>query len=284
MVQEYEPQHRAQGQIQICIERLIDEYPFHARILERFRIVSRPEVGTMAVTVSGTDVLLLHNPDFVLNTPSEELTGALLHEVHHVLFNHVLADPADYPDEWARTVAEEVTANEFIQQPLPGEPIRLEQFPSLPPMESTDERYARLKRRVSRMPIATPQDSLASAVQGGSATKQQGSTDAKKQDGADAEKQDGGDAEKRDGADAEKPDGTDAEKQDGASAKKQHSASAKKQRGASAKKQHGAGAAQQGNSGAAQQGNSGPPRVGGGQKLDHSGGHFSATFQPANKT
>ena len=155
----YEPQQRAQGKIKICITRLIDEYPFHARILERFKMASRPDVGTMGVTVSGNDVLLLHNPDFVLNTPSDELTGALLHQVHHVVFGHVTADPAAYPDDWACTVAAEITANEFIHLPLPGEPIRLEQFPRFPKMESTDERYDRLKGRVSRKPISTPRNS-----------------------------------------------------------------------------------------------------------------------------
>ena len=174
MTQEYEPQQRARGKIKICIERLIDEYPFHARILERFKIVSRPEVGTMAVTVLGNDVLLLHNFAFVLNTAADELTGVLLHEVHHVLFNHVLAAPADYPDEWARTVAEEVTANEFIRLPLPGQAIRLERFPKLPPMESTNQRYARLKKKGARRPIATPRDQGSDGSIAGQAAQQAG--------------------------------------------------------------------------------------------------------------
>ena len=32
----------------------------------------------------------------------------------------------DYPDKWARTVAEKVTANEFIVERLPEGAIRLE--------------------------------------------------------------------------------------------------------------------------------------------------------------
>src|SRR5262249_43486551 len=55
-------------------------------------------------------------------------------------------DPADYPDPWARIVAQEVTANEFITEPLPGTPITLDQFPTLPPLESTRRRYDRLKK------------------------------------------------------------------------------------------------------------------------------------------
>ena len=84
MKRDYTPQQRAEGKIDTCVERLLDEFPFHARILERFKTAARSDVGTMAVTVSGNDVLLLHNPDFVLETPFDELAGVLLHEVHHV--------------------------------------------------------------------------------------------------------------------------------------------------------------------------------------------------------
>ena len=77
-------------------------------------------------------------PDFVLDRSPDELRGVLLHEVHHVLFKHLQSDPSDFPDRWARQVAEEVTANEFITEPLPAGAILLSQFPELPPMESTD--------------------------------------------------------------------------------------------------------------------------------------------------
>jgi predicted metal-dependent peptidase len=190
MAREYEPKQRARGKIELCIERLVEKYPFHARILERFKIAARPEVGTMGVTVSGNDVLLLHNPDFVLNTPSDELTGVLLHETHHVLFNHVLADPADYPDHWARTVAEEVTVNEFVKEPLPAGGITLKDFPDLPPMESTDQRYARLKRKGARLLISTPRDQASggggagqTAQQAGQGTRQDKQTAQRTKDG-----------------------------------------------------------------------------------------------------
>ena len=156
MAEEYKTWRRAEGKIGIAIRRLVEKYPYHVVILERFKVQARPNVGTMAVTVGGDDVLLLHNPDFVLGTPMAELAGVLLHEVHHVLFRHVLADPADYPDKWARTVAQEVTANEFVGEPLPGKPITLDQFPSLLPVQSTDERYQRLEKRVRRMLISVP--------------------------------------------------------------------------------------------------------------------------------
>jgi hypothetical protein len=108
----------------------------------------------MGVTTGGNgSVLLLFNPDFVLSLPAAELGGVLLHEVHHVVLDHLLADPADYPDRWARTVAEEVTVNEFVKEALPAGGIHLSLFPGLPEMESTDERYRRLARITDRFPI-----------------------------------------------------------------------------------------------------------------------------------
>lgn len=156
MADENESWRRAAGKTGIAIRRLLEKYPFHVAILERFKVQARPDVGTMAVTVVGDDVILLHNPEFVLGTPMAELAGVLLHEVHHVLFRHVFADPVGFPDEWARMVAQEVTANEFVAEPLPGKPITLNQFPSLRPMQSTDERYRQLSQRVRRIAIQSP--------------------------------------------------------------------------------------------------------------------------------
>jgi predicted metal-dependent peptidase len=146
---------QAAGQVRLAMTRLADRYPFHARVLEQFHLQLRPAVGTMAVTVRGDTVLLLFNPDFVLATPADELVGVLLHEIHHVILGHVTADPKEFPDRWARTVAEEVTVNEYVKEPLPEGAITLDQFPDLPPHESTAQRYGRLKKvtQQERFPI-----------------------------------------------------------------------------------------------------------------------------------
>jgi predicted metal-dependent peptidase len=148
---------QAAGKIKLGLTRLADKYPFHARVLEQFVLQSRPDVGTMGVCVQGDKVLLLFNATFVLESPTAQLIGVLLHEVHHVVFGHVLADLDDFPDTWARTVAEEVTVNEFVKEKLPPDLITLDQFPDLPLRESTRERYERLKQVPpnQRFPIET---------------------------------------------------------------------------------------------------------------------------------
>jgi predicted metal-dependent peptidase len=156
MSADYLDSTQSEGKVRVAARRLAGKYPFHAAVVEKFKLVSRPEVGTMGVTVADDAVLLLHCPEFVLATPADQLVGVLLHEVHHVVFGHLWADPEAFADEWARTVAEEVTVNEFVREPLPAGVITLARFPGLPPLESTGERYQRLKRATRRPLIGVP--------------------------------------------------------------------------------------------------------------------------------
>lgn len=144
MTPSYTPDRVAEGRVRLAVNRLAGSFPYHARVLEKFRLVASPAVETMGVTATPAGVLLLYSPEFVLGLPADVLGGVLLHEVHHVVFGHLLLKPADYPDQWAFVVACEVTVNEFVTLPLPEGVIRLEQFPELPRMESTQERYERL--------------------------------------------------------------------------------------------------------------------------------------------
>jgi len=146
----------AKAKVDLTIRRAAARYPFHAAILERFQVAADPTVQTMGVMATANGVRLLYDEQFVLGLPNDQLLGVLLHEVHHVLFRHILADPKDYPDEWARIVAEEVTVNEFVGEPLPAGGILLKDFPDLPAMESTRQRYARLRQRKNRFPINGP--------------------------------------------------------------------------------------------------------------------------------
>jgi predicted metal-dependent peptidase len=117
----------------------------HVALLSRLQVTTRESIDTMAVRTEGEQLTLLYNPTFVLDISLAELVGVLLHEVLHVLFGHLSMASEDYPNSAARTIAQEVTVNEYIAEPLPGEPVQLEQYPMLPPGESTEERYRRLE-------------------------------------------------------------------------------------------------------------------------------------------
>ncbi len=142
---------------------LLRSHPFHGHIAAGWRARPDASVPTMGVGWACGGIQLIWNPSFVNQISDMELAGVLLHEVHHVVFRHPFlfpeqsgpppdfAGPPEFAgsppefDSFAALVAEEVTVNEFVSLPLPGQPMRLEQFqamcPSLRPYQSTRERY-----------------------------------------------------------------------------------------------------------------------------------------------
>lgn len=104
----------------------------------------------MGVTIRDARLQFWYAPEFVCRCDFDELIGLLHHEINHVLFGHLLAQPDEFPDQSARIIAEEVTVNEWIVERLPGSPITIEQHPCLPPLEDTATRYARLVKDSAR--------------------------------------------------------------------------------------------------------------------------------------
>jgi hypothetical protein len=139
----------AAGILQIAQQRMLRAYPFHARFVAAWRCQATDTVVTAGVTVEQGSIVLYYQPAFVVACTYAELVGVLLHETHHLLFAHPWLDPAQFPDAQALMLAEEVTANEWICEPLPGTPILLAHFPHLPANEDTITRYRRLAARNS---------------------------------------------------------------------------------------------------------------------------------------
>ena len=139
--------------MQVTIRRLAHNYPFHAALISRWQVGIDEEISTAAVTIRRNDVHLLLNPAFVVQCTLPQLEAVLHHEINHVVFGHLFLDPTNYPDDDAFIIATEVTANEFVREPLPGEPVLLAQYPFLAPHEDTDSRYQHLiaKRAAQKM-------------------------------------------------------------------------------------------------------------------------------------
>ncbi len=143
----------ATRKLEDCIDGLLLDRPFYWVTLASALIRPDPRIPTMAVGVTEAgQIALFYNPKFVLRTGRERLMGVLVHEINHVIFGHVVRPrPSSPHGRWAELVASEVTANEFVPYPLPGEPITLERV-DLPPGESTDFRVDRLLKRKERDP------------------------------------------------------------------------------------------------------------------------------------
>src|SRR5262245_54891951 len=91
---------RARGKIDLAADRLLSDYPFHARLISLMKLTEGDTVTrTMAVAPVGREVWLYYNPTFVLGITVAELVGVLLHETHHVVFRHLDMTAEDSPDD-----------------------------------------------------------------------------------------------------------------------------------------------------------------------------------------
>ncbi len=123
----------------------VSKYRYYAAILARMVPIEDPHVDVMAVSGRGARIYLHVNVAF-FGQPSNFpfLGGVLLHEVHHVVMGH-LSDPkfrgAGHPD--LMELAMEVSANEHIREPLPGNPPQWTSYQAfgIQPGQSTRERY-----------------------------------------------------------------------------------------------------------------------------------------------
>lgn len=128
----------------------VEAYPYYAAVLARMAVLHDPSVRVMAVSVQpGGEQLYLHvNVDYFVRHP-QFLLGVLLHEVHHSVLGH-LTHPrfrgCAHPD--LMMIAMEVSANEYIREPLPKGAATWKRFSSfgLGPHQSTLERYEALAR------------------------------------------------------------------------------------------------------------------------------------------
>ncbi|WP_437668933.1 vWA domain-containing protein [Sorangium sp. So ce131] len=120
----------------------LERYPCYAAILARLAPVADPSVKRMAVSLFEGRFFLHVNVESFMNEPLF-LRGVLLHEVHHVALGH-LCHPkfagADEPE--LMDLALEMSANEYIEEPLP-DPIRWQPYAplGLRAGQSTLERY-----------------------------------------------------------------------------------------------------------------------------------------------
>lgn len=125
--------------------RFLARYPLYAGVLARMRPVLDPSTDIMAVSHHDGRFYLLVNAAYFEKNP-RYLLGVLLHEVHHIVLGHLthpkFRDPA-HPD--LLEIALEISANEYIEEPLPGG-IHLRDYEplGLRPHQSSMQRYERL--------------------------------------------------------------------------------------------------------------------------------------------
>jgi predicted metal-dependent peptidase len=143
-------QAQAKAKLNRALLRMASTYSMYAYLLSLRAFQADPQVPTVAVMHCKNQLRYRYNPEFILSISDDELCGVIHHEINHIEFDHVYANPEDMPDRRARTIAEEVTVNEYVPEPLPGRPLTLDQFPELPPGEDTLTRYKRLQGKTDQ--------------------------------------------------------------------------------------------------------------------------------------
>ncbi len=125
--------------------QFLEKYPYYAAVLARLEPVADPSIKQMAVSYERGRFYLHLNVDYFVAHP-QYVVGILLHEVHHVVLGH-LTHPKfrEVADGDAMELAMEMSANEYIEEPLP-DPIVWRSYASLGLRagQSTMERYERI--------------------------------------------------------------------------------------------------------------------------------------------
>lgn len=130
-----------------AVEILARTMPFHAEVMSSWTARADPSVKTCGVFWEHGALQMRFAPRWFNSLTLAEACGVIVHECLHVLFGHVDIVPDESTDLQALLIATETTVNEFIQAfPLPGNPLLVEQFPQLAPLQSTMVRYRLLER------------------------------------------------------------------------------------------------------------------------------------------
>lgn len=136
----------------IMEQSFLHRYPHYAYVLSQMTTFHDPTMEVMGVSYQRGQLFLHVNTDFFMRSP-QYLRGVLLHEVHHVVLGH-LTRPAlrNVAHTHIMTIAMEISANEYINELLPGDPLTLDRFADkgILPGQSTRERYEILREAMER--------------------------------------------------------------------------------------------------------------------------------------
>ncbi len=136
---------KPKGILKIALQRHAENYPLHAGLIGLMTWVENERISTCCVGYDRAGLLFQYNPKFTAEIKLSELEGVIHHEINHVLLGH-LDSKGPHENPTAMMLAEEITVNEWVAEPLPGRPILLSDFPKLKPNEDTLTRYELLKK------------------------------------------------------------------------------------------------------------------------------------------
>jgi predicted metal-dependent peptidase len=124
----------------------LETFPHFGPLLVGLRVVDTDRCGFMAVSAADqpAGAVTLHVNRKVFEKNPDGFKGVLQHELHHVLLGHVQGPhPSEVEHSSAMQIAQEISANELIQEALPGQPVVWTAFQQygIRPNQTTAVRY-----------------------------------------------------------------------------------------------------------------------------------------------
>lgn len=124
------------------ISVFVDNYHYYACLIQRCAILWTDKVPTAGVRIMPNGVIeLLINPEFFFNLSSKERVGLLMHEMLHLISDHIVRSLGLHPSR--ANVSMDTAINQYIPLPYlpPGALLHNNQKIQLPPMQNFEMYY-----------------------------------------------------------------------------------------------------------------------------------------------
>lgn len=105
----------------------LDAYPHFAPVLAQVDAIE-DATCLMAVSPGPADRVRLHINTTAFDERPEAFRPVLQHELHHIIAGHIDDTYHNVPEPVIMQIAKEITANENIVEPLPGNPARWQDY------------------------------------------------------------------------------------------------------------------------------------------------------------
>jgi hypothetical protein len=142
---EHDPEAEvARHQVQLAIVIVANRHRLLGSLLNCMQVQVTPGAAAVSTHMQRGRLTLVVNPTWAENAPMDDLEGAIIHEVNHLLLGHHEIDGIGL-DASLLDIAKDLGANEFNDRSAPRGTATLADFPGFPPGEPVLARYDRLR-------------------------------------------------------------------------------------------------------------------------------------------
>jgi hypothetical protein len=134
----------ARHQVHLAIVMVANRHRLLGSLLNCMQVQVTPGAAAVSTHMRRGRLTLVVNPTWAENAPMDDLEGAIIHEVNHLLLGHHEIDGIGL-DGSLLDITKDLGANEFNDRSAPHGTATLAGFPGFPPGEPVLARYERLR-------------------------------------------------------------------------------------------------------------------------------------------